>query len=167
MSDGMGFRVNGAVTILDGQLYNLERYGFDPSWWGVLFRVELELSMYAQVQFSRGLQAGVRLSHDSKRLAHGTKGRFHRSSLNRRSGGSQRSHSVAMSEDLEEGRGVIDVLEPWVLVNGVAKVRPRCPGGVGPTGLSSRDCIFFCVLDSQELGLEAKCSGRVANVQGC
>ena len=71
-----------------------------------------------------------------------------------------------MSEDLKEGRGVIDVLEPWVLVNGVAKVRPRCPGGVGPAGLSSRDCIFCCVLDSQELGLEAQCAGGVANFQG-
>jgi len=48
-----------------------------------------------------------------------------------------------MSEDLQEGRGVIDVLEPWVLVNGVAKVRPRCPGGVGPTGLArERDVLL-------------------------
>jgi hypothetical protein len=49
----------------------------------------------------------------------------------------------------------------------MAEMRPRRPGCIGSPGLSSRDCIFGSLFDSQKLGLEAQCSGGVANFQGC
>ena len=78
--------------------------------------------------------------------------------------GSDPSIAVSCTKDLEDWDGVVDLIEPWVRVDGLAIVHPPLPMVIGGCGTSRNDSGTDRFLNSAEVSAERICGRRWQSV---
>ena len=149
-----------------GQLEKTDRNGFDARRGRIGATIGAKLAVQAKVNSAVRVQARVRGPQKGARLAHVTEGGINRRSSDGLSTFGGLSGADAMSEDLEQGDGVVDVGEKGIHGQGVAEGLPNGPGAVGCVAGRRNDPGSHRVVCKAKVSDESTANGGGRQAQG-
>jgi hypothetical protein len=122
---------------------------------GVFLAVAEKLPRNPEVNGAEGIFLDVRGPRLGERLAHHTDGVFHCSRLDGFLHGSLASISIPLCKDLDDGDGVVAVLEEWVYGVRQAELFPTAPMRICRSGTFRSDSKAGLFLDKAKISAES------------
>jgi hypothetical protein len=141
-------------------VYHLDWDGLDPVWRGVNPGVGLQLALDPKIDPTLVILANVFGPHAGERLAHGAECVLHCARSDGLLAGGESTIPVPLSKDLEDRDGVVELVEPWVDVDGFAKVHPPLPMVVRCGGSARNDSGSDRFLHKAKVSAECICGRR-------